>query len=265
VKYTIFTGFTTFNEMQMSCGQKYRIGDTNGKQNTLLVLLPKRPLMLDVSFDKFGFFIIDWRDFPLVQLLILQSIIGIENTRAINNQLQNTLLIAFSKLDFYLNNTLINETDCEKLVGAKTFFYQFSWMVLINVKFPKFICPTIFTNSKMNSLEVNDISDSLIKRNKFNVINFNNERVTIKKNNIKEVVFEVAYEHLTERLFNKHMFRGVEKLSIKGVLHSIEPNLFKDFNLSILKLDIENLKDFFHRDTSWMQSLMIKSKKCQEK
>ena len=254
VNYTVFTGFTIFKEMLPGCGHKYRIQDRSDS-TSLLVFLPKRPLMIDESYNTVGFYIIDWRDFSKVHMLILQNLKGIENTQAISNQLESDLIIAFSKFDFYLNSTLINETDCELLVGANTFFYLFSSLFLINVKFPKFICPSIFANSAIQRLELHDISDSLLKRNKFNVINYGQ----VKKNKIKDLTLKMTYVRLTQCLFSKHMFLAVKSLVIQGVLYDIESDIFKDFKLRTLELNIENLKDFFHRGTSWMKSLNLHS------
>lgn len=189
-----------------------------------------------------------------IQTIFIQNIIGIENSKNINNQFKGELALIFSKLDFYLNYELVNETDCDKLLGANNFFADFFVLRFVKVKFPIFLCPTIFKGSSITWLLIYDISNSFLSKNQLNILTWNMSNKT-QNNKIQSLTINLSYEKLTSKTFSAQMFNSVKYLEIEGVLDEIQCDLFKDVDLKTIKFTIENLKDFLHRDNCWMTSL----------
>jgi hypothetical protein len=69
------------------------------------------------------------------------------------------------------------------------------------------------------------------------------------------------YVSLTSRIFNKYLFRTVNKIKLYGVVNNIQSGLFLDFlYLTYLDFQIDNFKQFFHYGNNWMKYLYYSNK-----
>ena len=254
LEYTLFSGFVTFDEMWQqaeTCGQTYKL-TANENSGVLLEFLPKRPLIIDNSFNTIRTHLLTSVDISQVSVVIFQNLKGIENSNHIAKQFDSLLTIALSKLDFYLNKSLIKETECDRLVGADGFFASFRKLVLASVKFPTFLCPTILGHSPIDQISIDQISNSLINKNQLRFVTIPNSL----PNQVTSLNLELAYAILNSQLLNRQMFIAVTSLEIRGVLAEIESDLLMDFRLKVLQLNIQNMRDFFHRGNNvWLTSL----------
>lgn len=169
--YLVFRNFKVLNDLELNCSNKYMILEHTKNYSSLnLHFFPNNPLLITKSFTDFllnAFQLNDLLQYSQAQI-VLENIIGIENNLFIpNKNIPNPyLILMFSKFDFYNYNIKINSTDCNLLYGPATFFSQFNYIMLTKVKFPEFLCPNIFENSNVEKLTLNDITNSLLVKNR---------------------------------------------------------------------------------------------------
>ena len=250
VMYTLFSGFNKFSDLisNSTCAKKTAISN-------LVEFKPNKLTIIDDAFNKLVF---DAPRSTLKTILIVNSK-GIENSKRLMLHLsekQEELVIAFSHFDFYLNSTLISESDCGKLLGARQFFANIDSLTLEKVKYPKFLCPTVFKNFKLTRLVLTDITHNLIKSNTLRILNMSQHDDDNYQNSIDYLLLYVEYVTLDSTILNRFVFSRVMRLHILGTLNKIETSLFADFvYLRRLELSIDNLKDFIHQDNAWMSYL----------
>ena len=253
----VFSGFVTFDEMLLSCHQKYTL--ESNSTGLSLEILPAKPILIDKTLDTLFFFLLDSNDFYKFEVFIVQNVRGIEITCDINNQMQGDLIMAFSTLDFYANHTLISRSQCnygDLLKGANAFFYLFRSAVFTKVKYPAFLCPNVFNGSLLLHVVFNGVTNSFLNKNVLRVISLEHVAKLDNMNFIRSMSVELVYHELGESILNEQMFKNVKIVAISGVLNRIEPpTLLANFKLNVLQLNIENLGDFLHRGTAWIRFL----------
>ena len=247
--YSLFRGFTKFSQLILQCDAKYSV-------SYFVEFEPSWPTLIDDSFEKLTFIVSS----NFTRLIIIVNVKGIENSRRTVLQISETqlqLILAFSKFDFYLNSTLIKETDCNKLVGSRDFFSKIEALTIAKVKYPKFLCPTIFKQSTLNILRLNDISNSLLKRNLIKILDVPKKDTSqMHLNSINHLELSVEYVTLDSKIMSSFLFENLIKLRITGILTNIEPRFFEKLkNLRFLELKLENFRTFFYQNMSWMTYL----------
>jgi hypothetical protein len=244
VNFSIFKNFNSFEDLRLNCEKSYEV-------EGLIEFIPKNEIMIDKSFEIFPELIVSSIDKQSLAL-IFHTIKGFENNFYIKNPFSNGLRIAFSKFDFYLNSTLIGEEDCDKLIGAQSFFKNFKILIIDDSKYPNFICPTIFKTTRIKDLSLYSISNSLIIKNRLNFLNV----TTTEDYSIRNLLLSISYETLNTRIINKNLLKNMKTLKIFGVIFGIdEPEIFKDFGLIQIVFNLENFREFFHSGTGWMKYL----------
>ena len=169
---------------------------------------PNWPTLIDDSFEKLKYLFAS----NFTRLIIIVNVKGIENRKRTmlfisENQLQ--LILAFSSFDFYLNNTLIKETDCDKLLGSRDFFSRIKGLTITKVKYPKFLCPTIFKISSLESLRLSDVSDSLLKRNLINILGMpQKDTKHLNLNSIDQLELSLEYVALDSKILSRFLFEN---------------------------------------------------------
>ena len=249
--YSVFSGFSKFSDLILQCANiAYQV-------TPLVEFVPNAPAIIDNGLEKLRF---KTREEYLV-LIIMVNVRGIENSKSTTlklvNKQQDHLILAFSDIDFYLNNTLITKAECHKLIGSRDFFSKVTSISMMKVKYPKFLCPTIFKESSLKSLRLSDISQSLLKRNPLNILGVaDTDKSQMHVNSIERLELDLEYVSLDAKILSKFMFCNVKRVIIKGTLLSIETRLFSGLNhLRSVMVKIDNLKDFLHQDNSWMTYL----------
>lgn len=172
------------------------------------------------------------------------------------------LHLSNSTLNFYYRKKSF-EWICDLVVNDETLFPVFASFrhVFIGyfsrVSFTSEICPVVFKNAKIDWLYVSSISPN----NKFKFIQLNTTNL-----NSQIKYFQIQSSNLDildKKLLDKNVFKHIEKLSIEfSNLNKIEKNLFRSFkDLRRINLWLYNIREFFHEDTSWLESLNLKSTK----
>ena len=164
------------------------------------------------------------------------------------------LYLINAEFNFYLNQTLINEANCdENLNPASYFLSTFTILYLKQNKFKSKICPLVFRNTLIKQLFITDISNSLLVKNKLIFIDLSKAYNEINTSNFYLLTLELQYESLTSKLISKHVFKNLFQIRLHGVLDRIEADLFKSFRgLKNIDLRIYNLKELFQSGNEWM-------------
>jgi hypothetical protein len=208
-----------------------------------------------------------------------KSFILIQNIQGFNHQLNNrpTLSIpfylspyvmVFTDVDFafYLNRTLINETTCNANMSyifhehTSINFFGSIRSLLFNEKvfYSSKICPYTFMNTQLTMLSLDQITNSLLFKNRLEFIDVNSttsDDLNIK--NLKKFDVNIFFEDLSLKILNRNVFQNIRILIVRGILLKVQPNLFDFFqNLSVVTLHLDNLKSFFHLNgITWLRYL----------
>ena len=167
-----------------------------------------------------------------------------------------------SKLDVYVDSIRIESEKCDMASYKKSspsFFQYFFAIRLKNVNYPRKWCPHFFRDFDLDSLELFDITNSFLIKNRLIFFPTNSSVLYIKY--LRLLVLSITYENLDRNNLSPDLFKKIRILGITGVINGIESNLFKDFkNLQIIDLGLSNFKEFFHMGIQWMNSLNVDKK-----
>ncbi len=176
------------------------------------------------------------------------------NNRIISFQMKNVIF------DFYRKRKFISIQDCSgENFGPKTsFFGSLEKLILLGETFyNNKICPYVFMNTKLQSLFLNDISNSLIFKNKLEFLSTNETKdfdMNIK--NLFLLNLHLYFEAITLANLNPLVFKTITHLLIEGNLEYIDENLFESFTMiKYISIKSDELINFFHRGTKWINSL----------
>jgi hypothetical protein len=158
------------------------------------------------------------------------------------------------KFDFYLNNRLLDEEDCNSDLPAKSLISSARILDLRKkIKFSSPICLYLFKNVYILLFSISRISSSLIE---MNVLNFQQKNVKKLNSTIFHVQLVFYHASLNEKLLNARLFKSLEILDINGPLFSIQNNLFKSFKrLRMIRMRSQNVEKFLIHNNKWLNSL----------
>ena len=210
--YTVFRGFAHFSDILLACNHTY-------ETSNLIEFQPRGQVLIDQSLSQLKFI----TNTTHVNFLLMVNLKGIENMAEITFRIsksQHELTVAFSVLDFYLNKTLLRETECGKLVGSREFFARITKLQLTKVKYPAFVCPTIFRHSSLSQLKLNDISTSLLKSNPLYILD-KPEFGEATQNSLVKLELALEYVTLNRNILSRQMFKALKVLTIQGTLAKV--------------------------------------------
>ena len=160
------------------------------------------------------------------------------------------------KFDFYKNGSLITKETCVYDSNRKSFFSSIKVMEVITVIYGVKICPFIFTNTKLESLGLYQITNSLIFSNRLEFIDINATESQLNTQSLTYLKLSVAYERITLTCVNRHVFNNLKFLFLQGFVESIDSEIFHHLNkLRLIHICIDNFWRFFHAGTKWMSHL----------
>jgi hypothetical protein len=118
------------------------------------------------------------------------------------------------------------------------------------------ICPYVFLNTKLVRLDLYEISDSLIFRNRLEFLNISETNGFSINNKLGYINFYVYNGAVTLTNLNPFAFQPLKFLIIKGNLEQFDENLFENFKeISFISVKSDDLINFFHRGTKWLNSI----------
>jgi hypothetical protein len=164
-----------------------------------------------------------------------------------------------SLIEFYLNGALLSgnktcskEYFNEKAAGNVTFFKVFQTVIFaLANSYPSGepSCPYMFENATMQTFEIWGQIDTILIRNIFQFIPFNNySKVTAINADIQEVALCGYGYNLDTNILHPLVFKTTNWILIFKSVGSIQTNLFQNLSqLDTIYFNLDNLKDFIHR------------------
>ena len=202
--------------------------------------------------------------FPLnyQELILFQNVKGF-NFRKIKQLKKYDLLYSFDVIfmnayfEFYINGTLITKEMCFK----KTFENHVNFFGTLirqtfddNIFYNQKICPYVFVNNSLEQLILNQITNSLIFRNRLEFMDIDENKTF--SNSLVFLQLNIFYDEISSKLLNKFVFANLKFLSLTGLIDNIENNLFNSFKkIRCIILNHQHFRRFFQQGTKWMNSL----------
>lgn len=186
------------------------------------------------------------------------SLIGFDgfDIKSYTNELFNGgVQVFFSKVNFYLDNHLIND-NCRILSDSNLeilFIRQGSMRFLAGTIYNKRYCIELFKNSLLYTLEFDQLSETFLRNNHLKLISDNLTNQSNFQPSIYTLIIKVYNSDADKDIFNYLLYRFVSCIAIKGNLKSIEP-LFGNLYLMYFFLKILNIKYILYKSNEWINS-----------
>ena len=147
---------------------------------------------------------------------------------------------------FYVNETtLLTKEMCTqknfKITRLQNIFgFSYSISFYRRISYSKRVCPFVFFQSVQYKMSFNEITNSLIYKNQLEFLDMDFNEGNHKSSALITVELGIAYEEITHRLLNKHLFKFINNLYVTGMVYAIQIDLFDSFieiKLIYLRLD----------------------------
>ena len=167
-------------------------------------------------------------------------------------------------VDFYLNETtLITAQYCSRQyfssINTTGFVSKWSNLEIHNSFYTNEICPFAFAHTNLKVIYFDDISNSLIYKNRLRFMSINetdDDEDFLSTQNIQFARFSVAYEEITPVLLNRHVFRNLVSINLIGNIYRLQENIFKYLKyVKVVALTLDNFETFFSSDFAWLDYL----------
>jgi hypothetical protein len=144
------------------------------------------------------------------------------------------MFIYFSLIEFYFNEQHASELDCTRgLISENetTFFNYFKQILFApNTQYSSTpVCPYMFSNSILNSLNLYRLEDSLVQRNLWTFRNTARDDESTINSSILELLLGGYKYVLDDQILNWLVFERLIHFQILHSVGSIQPDLFKSF------------------------------------
>ena len=254
INRSIFSHFKTFDQLKRNCF--YTI-------NNFLEFIPEKFVLLD---DRFSFEdLFDENQTDSIEFLQLLNIKGFDihhRSQIKSNPLKKPihLFVFSSKLYFYSNQALLDShTECSLHTynNSPNFFNSFDSVKLVNMLFPKTtVCPYAFKDSSATDLVLATLTNSFLLKNR---LRFDEKANDTTMRRLRSVNMFLVYEALDATNFNRYLFKRIFFLTVRGVLNSIQADLFVSFaRLKNIDFQLDNLREFLHtsnNNNQWLSAL----------
>ena len=180
---------------------------------------------------------------------------------SVNNEIKFFELLDV-KFDFYLNDSVLVTAElCSRdTMLSLDFLGPVESLILSrNAIYTTHVCPYVFVKTKVNFIWFEEVTNSLLYKNRLGFLSVNETLNT----SISSVIFGLAYEKVTSQLLSRSVFSQIECLYLKGIISEIEHDLFKDFSrLKLVYLMPDNIKMLFHANAGlkWLDFLIDKTR-----
>ena len=258
----IYISFENLNQLRgMNC-KNISIQTEN------LLLNPRKSILLEENLNLTEILnMVSMSNYGGISMILIRNIIGFNQYQYVKKSATLELAkydIVFNSgiLDFYLNNTLITKEMCtpENFYGKLIMYF----VPMKNIFFYEFhyshqVCPYVFINSRLDQLLFDQITNSLIFKNRLQFIQIDeNEFPSIGLNieGPESLELNIFFEELTKEILCPQIFRDTKVLQITGSLNKIQTDLFQDFTkIELIFLKLDSLRLFFHQGIEWMSYL----------
>ena len=254
-QYVSLTDFNSFSQLKFNCG-------STSIQMSIWEIMPfPDKLILDDSFSQAN---ISIEPLDLLFSIQLNNLKGFRlNSNPFRDLNVNQVIwwrFENSKLEFFLNETLLEKHSCsENLV---------EWALIKTIRvlslnkgttFSSDQCPFIFKNADLYMLSLGWISSSLIG---VNIFTFQNITAPNLNSSIYQLHVNFYHADLNSKILNEFVFEKLQVLDLNGPINSIQKDLFVPFNdLRLLRLRSQNVRKLFSQQNQWLELLNLKRNK----
>jgi hypothetical protein len=271
VSAIIFRDFSYLTDIYLECDQMY-----NFTSVFVIIFRPKKFISIGKEFDLRKIVRDNQKDLTLITVLFnyikgidIDFVFGDEQFDSFKFKDRLSIGIYFSYLNFYSNQTFLDESHCNFRVfnNERNFFSHF-----INIKFekttyPNRLCPLIFRNSSAKLVVFSEIVNSLLIRNQLKFINLDVNTTNNSKNeqnrvevfkNVDSLAYGMYGEILTLDLLGgtTNLFENIHQLSLSHVINGVENDFFQKFSvIKFIDFRLDNMKEFFHLGIKWIENL----------
>nr|QVK45945.1 G protein-coupled receptor [Proales similis] len=135
-------------------------------------------------------------------------------------------------------------------VSALNSSVTFELLFDVGIKYDQDTCDQIFNNANLKFLQLSDIDDSLIKRNRFAV----QESQAVRKLNsrIEKLTLEGYRVSLDRKSFPWKVFGTTKSILIEGVIQTFEKDILVSRGLDQILIRSTGLRRFLHNNVDWL-------------
>ena len=227
--------FDNFPSFDLKClNSKYYVYSLN--------FIPNKKLVLDKSFE---FKIPDTKQINGIKLKFTK-IKAFDISSNLFKNLKNiteiySIEFHYSEFNIIFNNSISCFTNDDK-----GFFQNVSKISFgFSVRYSRFTCPFIFSNSRFDLIQYYGLSDTFLKRNQLGFLSVNKPLY----NQVNHIYFNSYKVDLDNHLLSHQLFGESIYLYLYGSYKLIKQGLLKEFkNLVYIELFIENFREFFYNN-----------------
>ena len=132
---------------------------------------------------------------------------------------------------------------------------EYSEFVLFDSQFKTTLCPLVFMNSNISSLEIIGLADTFYKRN---ILAFENRTFHNLNSTIKQLyLIRIENINIDSNLLNPSVFQNLETISFIGSVNKIDGNSFNGLKLLyLIEFDKIYYRDMIHKNgIKWIHDL----------
>ncbi|CAF1018371.1 unnamed protein product [Brachionus calyciflorus] len=180
-------------------------------------------------------------------ILTISSIVGFEEN------VFNGFEIDFRMISqiYFVDSHLFMSNNSKCIFKNKTYLASIPSITFIQrIKYTK-ICPNLFSNLDMYTLEFHNLADTFIYKNMLKFLSLKVEST------IRELKF-MKCENLVldSSVFHQGLFSQVESIDLDGKIKSIQRDLFENMtNLKYIRLNYYFARNLFHQGFEWIKSI----------
>lgn len=245
------SGFSSLNELKFNCSKPFYL--------SILQFKPSKQLILDDSLKFKNFIVIPSRNYFLIMLTNFKGFdlnsYPFDEFNDLDYFRENLMIsIDESNFDFYLNRTLIRNSECNQFLHVNSLIKNVINLIIEkSTQFSEETCPFSFKNARIQFFQINRLTSSFIQKN---MLIFQN----VSMNSINCYIYSanLIFYHadFNTRLLNEHVFKNITLLQINGIISSIQSDIFKRFNqIRVIRIHSQNIKNLFSRNNNWLKYL----------
>nr|QVK46031.1 G protein-coupled receptor [Proales similis] len=170
-----------------------------------------------------------------------------------------TVIVRFSKLDLFANQTLFE--GCKSLLSKQGTFAsaQLNSLVFeLGNRYSRSVCPLMFNNTSVGELRLTEISNSMVMHNELTFAEIDANRTNFYFD-ISDLVLSVYNVDLSPALLNKPLFAGINYLLIEGILNRIQTDdtLWAARQLRVVFLALHNIRKFIEHNPTFINRELL--------
>ena len=251
----IIKNFNSLNELNFNCSGVFL-------KTSVLIFIPNSYTLMDNTFNLVNLlYSIKFTDVSLITFFRLKGLNFAKYKKIYKYLGLNEISLQFSQFQFYLNESLLDESLCKSANFNDTRIDFFGSVTALladsNNYYSRSTCPYAFMNTKLKRLTLSQISNSLILKNQLKFIEIN-QKSDFDLNNQEFYYLNIgfAYEKVTLDILNRYVFKYIKRLVVCGIIYDIQTDLFSHFkSLKFLALILDNFKQLLENNNNWLKYL----------